>query len=105
MSVGLPVKQPPPKLWEPTITNMVPFEELTKKVADFLYEQVVLVDDPQLVGDLPGGAQIEIEAKIGTFIDKNTNERLHLPVLTETVLDMRSPFLKVYFKSSMTEVR
>lgn len=47
---------------------------------------------------------IEIEAKIGHLIDKNTNARLRLPVMTETVMDDRDNGWRVNFKSSMTEV-
>jgi hypothetical protein len=48
---------------------------------------------------------IEIEAKIGHLIDKERGERLKLPVVTETVLNVDEPGWKIQFKSSMTEAQ
>jgi len=90
--------------WEPTITNMIPYEELTRIVSDFIYSHVIMVDDPMLLGTGPGDAQLEIEAKLGQIVDRDSNERLRLPVVSETVLNMDDPSLRVQFKSSMTEV-
>ena len=86
--------------WEKSIINQTPHEELTKTVADFIFSQVVLRDD---IGSVPG-AVLEIEAKLGQIIDKNTNDRLRLPVLTECVLNKSDPSFRTIFKSSMTEV-
>jgi len=72
-----------------------------------LFEQVVSQNDPALTpsgGDGPV-AMIEIEAKIGHLIDKERGERLKLPVITETVLNVDDPGWKIQFKSSMTEAR
>lgn len=55
--------------------------------------------------DDPDRPQLEIEAKIGILVDRNTGQRLYLPVKTETVLDSDDPALKVMFKSSMTELQ
>ena len=85
----------------------IPFEEVTRVVSDFLYQEVVGRDDVgagPLGGGSSKGAIIEIEAKIGQLIDKTTNERLRLPITTECVLDKHDPTLRVAFKSSMTEV-
>lgn len=88
--------------WEPTIINQQPIPELTREVANFLYRNVVMQTDPQLTAN--GGAMLEIEAKIGHLIDKNTNDRLRLPVLTETVMNDNDPSWRTQFRSSMTEV-
>lgn len=84
--------------WEPSILNIVPAEELTREISNFLFAEVVSRDD---VGS---GAVIEIEAKLGQLIDKNTNDRLRLPVATECILSKTDPNLRISFKSSMTEV-
>ena len=52
-----------------------------------------------------GSAVLEVEAKIGQLIDKNTNERIRLPVMTECVVSPSDPSIKLAFKSSMTVVR
>lgn len=84
--------------WEPSILNLLPAEELTRAICDFIFAEVVTRDD---VGP---GAVIEIEAKLGQLIDKNTNDRLRLPVATECILSKNDPNLRISFKSSMTEV-
>lgn len=79
-----------------------PLDELSRAVADFLFHNVVLQDDPALVNGGPDGPVIEIEAKLGQLVEKDTNQRLKFPVLTETVYD--SDTYRAKFCSSMTEV-
>jgi len=111
--VALPKAQPelagqgPLGPWEPSILNLIPSEEVTRIISDFLFTQVVLRDDVGAgpAGGGPGqGAILEIEAKIGQLIDKNTNDRLKLPVMSECVVSKDDPNVRVNFKSSMTEV-
>lgn len=111
--VALPKAQPelagtgPLGPWEPSILNLIPSEEVTRIISDYLFTQVVLRDDVGAgpAGGGPGqGAVLEIEAKIGQLIDKNTNDRLRLPVMSECVVSKDDPNLRVTFKSSMTEV-
>lgn len=111
--VHVPVAQPdlanmgPLGPWEPSIANYIPSEELTKIISDWLFQHVVLREDVGVAtaGGVAGqGAVLEIEAKIGQLIDKNTNDRLHLPVLNECVVSHSDPNLRIAFKSSMTEV-
>ncbi len=93
--------------WEENILNTRPSEEAIKAISDFLYTEVVGrldVGAGPAGGGSSKGAMMEIEAKIGQLIDKNTNERLRLPVSTECVLHRDDPSLRVNFKSSMTEV-
>jgi hypothetical protein len=86
--------------WEPSIIGYRPYEEVPKRVADWLFHQVVTRLD---AGELASrGVEIEIEAKLGQLIDKGTNERFRLPIESECIL---SNTAKVLFKSSMTEVR
>lgn len=85
--------------WEPSISDSTPVNDLTRAVADFLYIQVVNRPD---WGELESrGVQVEIEAKLGQLIDKETNQRYYLPVTTECVL---APSNRISFRSSMTEV-
>ena len=90
---------------EPSILNTIPYEEVTRLVSDFLFTEVVLRDD---VGAGPTGgnqgAVLEIEAKLGQLIDKNTNDRLRLPVMSECIISKGDPNLRHSFKSSMTQV-
>ena len=113
-AVRIPVAQPslanngPLGPWEPSILNIIPSEELTRVISDWLFENVVLREDVG-VGPAGGaadqGAVLEIEAKIGQLMDKNTNDRIRIPVLNECVVSHTDPNLKIAFKSSMTEVR
>ncbi|KAL1843994.1 hypothetical protein VTJ49DRAFT_6398 [Mycothermus thermophilus] len=86
--------------WEASITNWIPQEQLSKAVADFLFQHVVMNED---INEIQArGVKFEIEAKLGMLIDKNTNQRVELPVMTECVLsDGGRNWLG--FRSSMTE--
>lgn len=85
--------------WEPSITGIRPYEEITKAVADWLFLNVVSRPD---AGELASrGVEVEIEAKLGQLIHKDTNERFELPVVTECILSEKA---RVSFVSSMTEV-
>lgn len=93
--------------WEPSFTNVIPAEELVRIVSDWLFQYVVQRVDVGVGpagGGTDGGAVLEIEAKIGQLIDKNTNDRLRLPVLNECVVSHTDPSVRIAFKSSMTEV-
>jgi polynucleotide 5'-triphosphatase len=85
--------------WEESIMGKKPYDMMTKLVADFLYTNVVSRSD---LGELGSrGVEIEIEAKLGQLIDRETNDRYFLPVLSECILNGNA---RVGFKSSMTEV-
>jgi polynucleotide 5'-triphosphatase len=85
--------------WEPSITGTKPYEEITKIVADWLFSHVV--NRPDAMELASRGVEVEIEAKLGQLINKETNDRIHLPVQTECLLPNDG---RVSFKSSMTEV-
>ena len=94
-----------PTKMEPSILNTIPYEEVTRLVSDFLFTEVVLRDD--VAAGSAGanqGAVLEIEAKLGQLIDKNTNDRLRLPVMSECIISKGDPNLRHIFKSSMTQV-
>ena len=93
--------------WEPTFNNIIPSDEITRTIMDFLFVQVVSRKDVSAgpAGGLPGtAAQVEIEAKLGQLVDKNTNDRIRIPSLTECVFNKEDPSYRTTFKSSMTEV-
>ncbi|KAF3480892.1 mRNA-capping enzyme subunit beta [Arthroderma uncinatum] len=110
---GNAVKEPaadsPLGPWEPSVTNVIPFEEVTKMICDFLFQQVVMRKD---IGAGPAGgvavgsgAILEVEAKLGRLVDKNRGERLRLPVLTECVISKDDPNLRLAFESSMSQAQ
>lgn len=93
--------------WEPSILNIIPSEELVKTVSDFLFREIVLKQDIGVgpAGGAAGqGAVLEVEAKIGRLVDKDTNGRIQLPIATECVLSHSTPNLQWKFESTMTEV-
>ncbi|XXH05315.1 hypothetical protein Hte_011740 [Hypoxylon texense] len=85
--------------WEPSISNETPMNIVSREVADFLALSVLQF--PHFGEVQSVGAQFEIEAKLGTIIDKMTNDRLYFPGVRagECVLDSG----RVAFRSSMTE--
>jgi hypothetical protein len=86
--------------WEPSITGIRPYEEISRLVADWLFVTVVSRED---AGELASrGVEVEIEAKLGQLINKDTNDRIYLPVKSECILVDTG---RVSFQSSMTEVR
>ncbi len=70
--------------WERSLTGRAPLSPLTKEIADFLFLNVVNRPD---WGELKAHKiDVEIEAKLGLLIDKNTNQRLFLPIKGVAVL-------------------
>ncbi|KAI5808615.1 mRNA capping enzyme beta chain [Peziza echinospora] len=104
-----PTVQPPNRIpnhfehplapWEPSITNSIPYDEITHKVTEFIFNNVVKFDDPTVDWTNSGGPVIEIEAKLGHIIARNTNERLRIGIRSEAILD----YFDYSFRSSMTE--
>lgn len=86
--------------WEPSITNVIPHDEIVHTIANWLVENVRSRMD-LLTG--PHGIILEVEAKLGMIIDDDTKERLRLPVLSECILN-KAMVGKTMFKSSMTLV-
>lgn len=93
--------------WEPSITNVIPAEELTREIMNYLFGAVIQMNGVTFgpAGGTAGrGAMVEIEAKIGQIIDKTTNDRIRIPVMTECIVSRTDPNLRTAFRSSMTEV-
>lgn len=83
--------------WETCISNVKPLNDMAKQVADFLFATVV--NNPDTGEITSRDIQFEIEAKMGTVINKETDERIDLPVLTECVL---ADTKRLAFRSDMT---
>lgn len=72
--------------WAPSLGPSVPVADITKSIADFLFIHVISRPDSNSLAST--GIDIEIEAKLGLLIEKDTNQRVRLPVRSECVLDM-----------------
>ncbi|KAJ5509420.1 hypothetical protein N7527_011563 [Penicillium freii] len=92
--------------WEPSITGFIPHEEVTKTLCDFLFQHVVMRNDvnagPTGSAAAGQGTIVEIEAKLGHIIDMDSRDRIHLPILTESVLNRENARIRTSFESKMT---
>jgi len=91
--------------WEPVMNDTIPHDEIIRRIANFLFINVVSKDAfaTSQAGGLPSAnGVLEIEAKIGTLIDRSTGTRVHLPIMNEAVLQGG---FDVAFESTMSEVR
>ncbi|KIW12346.1 hypothetical protein PV08_09623 [Exophiala spinifera] len=96
-----PAQTTPPveSVWEPSITTLTPYEDLTRRMCDWIYSVIGEAAPP------PGGAVFEIEAKIGCIYDEHANHRLSLPVDTETWFSRERYRGKTSFMSSMNMIQ
>lgn len=83
--------------WESSIANISPYEDLTRRVCDWIFQTIGTATPPS------GGAMFEIEAKIGEIFDTGTGARIILPVDTEAVFN-KSRWNRTKFESSMNMV-
>ncbi|KAF8315577.1 mRNA capping enzyme [Clavulina sp. PMI_390] len=84
-----PLSQLPPPL-EPSWINAEPVDEFVRDIGDFIASHAK--------GRSHIEVKIQVEAKIGRIIDTRTNQRLALPVRSETILNISG----VRFESNMT---
>ncbi|KAI9243460.1 CYTH-like domain-containing protein [Sporodiniella umbellata] len=83
-----PVKKPVHSFGrEPSIFNIKPVDDVIKYIAEFIGKHCNLDN-------------VEIEAKLGVFVDKATNKRLNIEAFTETVLP-KSFDRSIRFESNM----
>ncbi|EXJ79337.1 hypothetical protein A1O3_08839 [Capronia epimyces CBS 606.96] len=82
--------------WEPCITNVVPYEDLSRRVSDWIYQTIGMAEAPG------AGAVFEIEAKLGSIVDEQTGHRLILPVETEALFNRDKFWGRTSFQTSMT---
>ncbi|CAK5284246.1 unnamed protein product [Mycena citricolor] len=76
-----------------SILGVEPLDEFIREIADFIHYHIM-----NCPPDLQG--KIEVEAKVGLLRDRNTNSRLMLPILTETILAPDG--LDIRFESNMS---
>jgi len=63
-----------------SILGVEPLDEFILTIADWVHQLIGTVADRQ------DGSQVEVEAKLGVLKYKVGNDRLHLPVMTETII-------------------
>lgn len=83
--------------WEPSIGGIKPADEVSKLMCDFLFMNVISCQDFREIQSR--GIQFEIEAKLGTVVDRHTNHRVDLGAASECLLTDTQKFV-----SSMSEV-
>jgi hypothetical protein len=89
--------------WEPSITNEIPLTDTSRAIADFLFRFVIGNEDFNQIQSR--GVHFEIEAKLGTLIDKHDNQPLRFPILTECILSEDGDWInRLGFRSNMSEV-
>ncbi|KXJ86858.1 CYTH-like domain-containing protein [Microdochium bolleyi] len=87
--------------WENSIEGTKPIETASKMVADFIFMQVM--NNPNIEEIRSRGIPFEIEAKLGTIIDRQTNDRLHFPTPVLAGECILQEGARVAFRSSMTD--
>ncbi|KAJ3166136.1 mRNA-capping enzyme subunit beta [Geranomyces variabilis] len=70
-------QQPHTMHLQPSIFGKRPDDDIVLQVSEFFWQNLGAVAD---------GRQLEIEGKLGLIVDKNTGDRIRLPVRSETVL-------------------
>lgn len=86
--------------WERSIKWEQPHVDLERVIMDWLYVQLNGLHEV----DNPDECLIEIEAKIGRIMAKDTGGRMRLPVQSATVLDEAWAKIQTTFESQMEEV-
>ncbi|KAK9324504.1 CYTH-like domain-containing protein [Lipomyces orientalis] len=81
-----------------TFTKVEPYEDLTRRVSSWIYANVA-----DMAPDVQN--QLEIEAKIGSILSKQTRQRLSLPVDTETLLNTEMLAGTIEFESDVGSVQ
>jgi hypothetical protein len=85
-----------PKGMEWSLDNAVPYSDITREVANFLFGNVV--EAPPL--DI---GKLEVEARLGVLMDTDSNQRLFLPISSEAIINSTVP-LTTRFESLMSRV-
>lgn len=78
-----------------SLTDVLPFEDLTRKITEWLFAILHnLGEDRQYV---------EVEVKLGRILSKKNDQRIDLPVITETVIKPDYARSMTHFQSAMSE--
>jgi polynucleotide 5'-triphosphatase len=88
--------------WEPSITNDKPYDEITRLVCDFLWENVVNNEMLRQAIAEGQGTQVEVEAKWGQILDRVTKDRIAGIHESECVV-RRGDLENTKFESTMSE--
>jgi hypothetical protein len=80
--------------YELSLDGFVPFSDITRDVASFLFSNLVVAPEMNI-------GSFEVEAKLGTIIDPGNGDRINLPISTEAVLSEGHHYR---FQSHMTVV-
>jgi hypothetical protein len=97
MMIAAPPRDPTEGPWEPSIMNIIPYEDLTRSVCQWIVGTIGNAEPPS------GGAVFEIEAKLGEICAADDGERINLPVSTETIFN-KDKFRATKFESTMNVV-
>lgn len=92
------VYQPFDPRFDPTITNTIPHEDIIRQICDFVGTTLATQTEP-----VPGSF-FEVEAKLGAIVDPDTNQRISLPVSSETIVNKKI-LSHIRFASTMDQVR
>ncbi|CAO1625179.1 unnamed protein product [Sympodiomycopsis kandeliae] len=79
-----------------------PLDEFICFIGGWIYN---ITNGGSVLNNLPHGstsAEIEVEAKIGTLVDAVTRQRIHLPVVNETIVNTEQYPNGIRFESGMT---
>ncbi|WPG97256.1 Hypothetical protein R9X50_00002800 [Acrodontium crateriforme] len=86
--------------WEKSARWNTPYPDLLKAVQDWLYSQLVNLQE---IGNSPDEGAIEIEAKIGQIKTKDSENRVYVPVMNAVVLESGWFSKNCRFESQMDE--
>lgn len=82
-----------------SLTNTLPYEDLTRRVTSWLYAQLNDINEK----NSKHLQFIEVEIKLGEIMDKKTDRRLNMPVETETMLNLEFSRSDTRFKASVDD--
>jgi hypothetical protein len=78
-----------------SITNVTPYEDLTRKITEWLFSNILELGDEK--------QYIEVEFKFGKICTKSNDQRLTLPVITETVLRPDYTRAETFFQAALSD--
>lgn len=85
----------------PSILGSRPFPDVTLQIADFLKKAINDAQTMKLKYEAKGRkCSVEIEAKLGRIVEKDSGKRIHLPIKSEAVIV--DPAYYFSFKSDTT---
>ncbi|CAN6661101.1 hypothetical protein TRVA0_033S00364 [Trichomonascus vanleenenianus] len=83
--------------FQSTISGVLPHEDLTRKVVEWVFSNISLLGEDK--------SYIELEIKLGAICAKSNEKRIQLPVLTECVLDPRFTRAETFFEAQLSDAQ